>query len=107
MSDSVSLSTNPQDREIDLLKPNIVQIGIDLLELEKEINFICEYAMYFDSDEESDDKPEMTISDVLKKINGQFPVLDFHQYQEPLCCDGIAYLAAVVKFDHHLDEEEE
>jgi hypothetical protein len=58
-----------------------------------------EYAMYIESDEESDDEPEMTISDVLNRINDRFPALDFHQYQEPLCRDGIAYLAAAVKFD--------
>jgi hypothetical protein len=38
MSDSVSLSTNPEDREIDVSKPNVAHIGIDSLELEKEIN---------------------------------------------------------------------
>lgn len=39
-----------------------------------------EYIMYLNSDEESNDVPKMTISDILKKINGWFPVLDFHQY---------------------------
>lgn len=55
--------------------------------------------MYFDSDEESDDEPEMTSADVLNRLNGRFPVLDFYQYQEPLYRDGIAYLAAAIKFD--------
>ncbi|KAG1881868.1 hypothetical protein C8R48DRAFT_667608 [Suillus tomentosus] len=59
----------------------------------------CEYAMYLESDEESDNEPEMTISDVLNRINSRFPALDFFQYQEALCRDGIAYLAAAVKFD--------
>ncbi|KAG1847770.1 hypothetical protein C8R48DRAFT_677501 [Suillus tomentosus] len=54
----------------------------------------CEYAMYLESDEESDNEPEMTISDVLNRINSRFPALDFFQYQEALCRDGIAYLAA-------------
>jgi hypothetical protein len=58
-----------------------------------------EYAVYLESDEESDDEPEMTIADVLNRLNGRFPVLDFYQYQESLYRDGIAYLAAAIKFD--------
>ncbi|KAG1778091.1 hypothetical protein EV702DRAFT_1196508 [Suillus placidus] len=60
-----------------------------------------EYAMYLESDEESesDNEPEMTITNVLNRINGRFPALDFHQYQEPLYRDGIAYLAAAINFD--------
>ena len=51
------------------------------------------------SDPSHDDSPQMAISEVLDRMNTTFPALDFHQYLEPLCREGVVYLAAAVHFD--------
>lgn len=55
--------------------------------------------MYLETDDESDDEPQLPICDVLDIIDGLFPLIGFHQYSGTLHHQGIAYLAAAVNFD--------
>ncbi|KAG2046118.1 hypothetical protein BDR06DRAFT_1014993 [Suillus hirtellus] len=56
-------------------------------------------SMYLETDDESDDEPQLPICDVLDIIDGLFPLIGFHQYLGALRHQGIAYLAAAVNFD--------
>ncbi|KAG1739065.1 hypothetical protein EDB19DRAFT_1829010 [Suillus lakei] len=56
-------------------------------------------SMYLETDDESDDEPQLPICDVLDIIDGLFPLIGFHQYLGALCHQGIAYLATAVNFD--------
>ncbi|KAG1797992.1 hypothetical protein EV424DRAFT_1544503 [Suillus variegatus] len=55
--------------------------------------------IYFETDDESDDEPQLPICDVLDIIDGLFPAMDFHQYLGALHHQGMLYLAIAVNFD--------
>ncbi|KAG1804569.1 hypothetical protein EV424DRAFT_1351269 [Suillus variegatus] len=59
----------------------------------------CPHDIYFETDDESDDEPQLPICDVLDIIDNLFPAMDFHQYLGTLHCQGISYLASAVNFD--------
>ncbi|KAG1748855.1 uncharacterized protein EDB91DRAFT_1244667 [Suillus paluster] len=57
------------------------------------------HAMCLETDGESDDEPWLTIYNVIDVIDHCFPAMNFNQYSNTLCCQGIIYLTAAVNFD--------
>lgn len=55
--------------------------------------------MCLETDNESDDEPQLTINDVIDVIHRRFPAMNFNQYLNALCRQGITYLTAAANFD--------
>ncbi|KAG2351752.1 hypothetical protein BDR07DRAFT_1500445 [Suillus spraguei] len=63
------------------------------------------FALYMESDEESDKEPPQHIKDVLVNVHSCYPAMNFPQYADKLKDHGLLYLPTAAHFGVRFYEE--